>query len=114
LKSDGTMFACGNISAPPASFTNVIAISTGAGHSVAIIAPLQIATITLTNQHPLLRFRTFSGQEYSVEYSSDLSSGSWLALPGGDVVGNGMDALVTDPQATTFSAHRFYRLKQIR
>jgi hypothetical protein len=114
LKSDGTIFACGNISAPPASLTNVIAISTGAGHSVAISAPLQIATITLRNQHPLLGFRTFSGQEYSVEYSSDLSSGSWLALPGGDVVGNGMDALLTDPQAMTFSSHRFYRLRQIR
>jgi hypothetical protein len=112
LRSDGTMFACGSIDLPPAGFTNIVAVSTGAGHTVAITIPLQIASITLTNQHPLLRFQTFSGQQYSVEYSPDFNSGIWSGLPGGNVVGNGSDALVTDPQTTAVSPSRYYRLKQ--
>jgi alpha-tubulin suppressor-like RCC1 family protein len=112
LRSDGTMFACGNITSPPASFTNVVAISTGSGHTVAVLAPLQITSITRTNQNSLLRFHTFSGQQYSVEYSPSLNPGSWTSLPGSGVSGDGRDALVTDTNATASINARFYRLKQ--
>ena len=112
LRNDGTMFACGSITPPPADFTNVVAISTGTGHTVAVIAPLQITSITRTNQNSQLRFHTFSGQQYSVEYSPSLNPGSWTNLPGSNISGDGGDALVTDTNVTASIKARFYRLKQ--
>ena len=110
LRSDGTMFACGNIDPAPPAFTNITAVSTGAGHTVAITVPLQITSITVSNQYPVLRFHTFSGQQYEVEFSPDLSLGSWLPLSGSPILGDGTDLLVADPQPTL--QRRFYRISQ--
>jgi hypothetical protein len=66
----------------------------------------------VNNQQPVVRFHTFSGQQYQIEYSPDFSPGSWTALPGGAVAGNGFDASVTDPQPATAFSKRFYRLEQ--
>jgi hypothetical protein len=120
LKSDGTVVAWGATYPPidsgeadvPDGLTNVVAISAGAGHSLAITIPLQITSIFLTSKSSLLRFHTFSGQQYSVEYSPDLSPGSWTALVGGNVSGNGQDAWVTDTNAAASATARFYRVKQ--
>ena len=119
LKSDGTVVAWGATYPPvdsgqaavPGALTNVVSISAGAGHSLAMSIPLQMTSVTLTNQTARMRFHTFSGQQYTVESSPDLSPGSWSALPGGSVSGNGQDVWVTDTNAVT-SAARFYRLKQ--
>jgi len=126
VKSDGTVVGWGAgtfVADPPdsinygqamvpAGLSNIVAIAAGQQLcSFAIVAKLRINSARLTNQFPAIQFRTFSGQQYSVEYSPDLSSGSWLPLPGGSVSGDGHDAQVTDTNGVVSGA-RFYRVKQ--
>ena len=54
-----------------------------------------------------LRFETLTGHSYDVEFSDDLSAGSWHPLQ--TVVGDGTIHTVLDPLSA--SAHRFYRLR---
>jgi hypothetical protein len=96
----------------PVGLTNVVAISAGAAHSLALSVPLEITSITLTNQSVLLRFHTFSGQQYRIAYSPDLIPGNWSELSGSSVSGNGREAIVTDTNATATASTRFYRLVQ--
>jgi len=120
LKSDGTVVAWGATYPPinsgqtnvPVGLTNAVAISAGAGHGLAIVIPLEITSIAVTNQSPSLLFHTFLGQQYQAQYSSDLVSGIWSDLPGGAIPGNGQDAWVTDTNGAASAAARFYRLKQ--
>jgi len=79
---------------------------------LAMSIPLQITSLTWTNQSALLRFHTFSGQQYGVEFSQDLSPGSWSILPGGNVSGDGSDYWATDSNALSVASARFYRMKQ--
>ena len=114
LKTDGTIVSWGYLTNAPAGLSNVVAIATGYGlsppRSFAIWVNLRIASIALNGQAASLRFSTFSGRHYSVEYSPDLGPGSWLALPGGDVQGNWPEALVRDPNLGG-ALTRFYRFK---
>jgi alpha-tubulin suppressor-like RCC1 family protein len=120
LKSDGTVVAWGATYPPidsgeadvPAGLTNVVAISAGPGYSLARTIPLHFTSLIVTNQDSLLRFHTFYGQQYSVEFSPDLSPGSWTPLPAGSFSGNGCDLTVIDTNAVASSPVRFYRLKQ--
>jgi len=122
LKSNGTVVGWGDNSDSqtnaPAGLSNVVAIAGGGGagrspaRSFAIRVNLRINSTGLSGRSTALRFRTFSGQRYSVEYSPDLSPGSWLTLPGGDLQGNWPETLVTDPNVIAGSATRFYRIKQ--
>lgn len=114
LKSDGTVVGWGyNEFGPttiPENLTNVVAISAGIFHSVAISAPLEMNSITVTNQDRALHFHTFTGQQYSIEYSTDLSSTNWTVLPGSISEGTGQDVSVIDTNPV--STQKFYRLKQ--
>jgi alpha-tubulin suppressor-like RCC1 family protein len=116
LKNDGTVVAWGwntnGEATVPAGVSNVVAISAGFYQSLAIMADLKIDSIHIAPQGPALDFHTFAGQQYSVEYSSDLTPGSWLPLPGGNVSGTGSDAEVTDSDGAT-AAGRFYRLRLV-
>jgi hypothetical protein len=116
LKSDGTVSARGwdgeGELDMPDGLTNVVAISAGAGHSIATTIPLQFTSIIVTNQDSLLRFHTFYGQQYSVEFSPELSPVSWTPLSAGSFSGNGYDITVIDTNAVVSSPARFYRLKQ--
>jgi hypothetical protein len=120
LKSDGTIVAWGSITNVPSGLSNVVSIATGYGgesspvRSLAIRIELKISSIELNGQSAAIRFRAFSGQQYSVEYSPDLDLNSWVALPGGVVQGNWPEALVTDTNALAGAANRFYRIKQTR
>ncbi len=78
---------------------------------MAIRAELNIDSLELSNQTALITFHTFLGQSYSVEYSSDLAPGSWTALPGGNVTGDGRDHTVADGSAIS-GRSRFYRIEQ--
>jgi alpha-tubulin suppressor-like RCC1 family protein len=114
LKNDGTVVAWGTntdgeATIPPA-VSNVVAISAGFYQSLAIIADLKIDSIRIASQGPALNFHAFAGQQYSVEYSPDLTSGSWSPLPGGNVSGTGLDTQVIDT-AGVGAASRFYRLR---
>ena len=86
-------------------------VAAGASLSFAITAKLQIQSIELNGHDLGVRFRTFSGQNYSVEYSTDLTASNWLPLPGGNVSGDGHDAQVTDTNVLS-SVTKFYRVKQ--
>src|SRR5439155_10850096 len=119
LKSDGTVIGWGGDNSwvqttPPAGLSNVVAIAAGGGgtsgyppRSLAIRFNLRISSIGLSGRSAALRFRTFSGQRYSVEYSPDLSPGSWLALPGGDLPGNWPETVVTDTNVIAGPDTRF-------
>jgi len=117
LKSDGTVIGWGanNVgqATTPAALSDVVAIAAGGGQSLAVTLRSRTARIELSNHSPVIRFRTFSGQKYSVEYSPDLGPGSWVALPGGDVQGNWPEVLMTDTNAAADADTRFYRIKQL-
>ncbi len=116
LKSDGAVVGWGNFSSGaaniPAGLSNVVAIAAGFDESLTITIPLKFSSIERLNEKPLLRFHTFSGQKYSVEYLSDLNSTNWANLLGTNIVGNGYDTFVTDTNVT-MSINRFYRLKLV-
>jgi alpha-tubulin suppressor-like RCC1 family protein len=116
LKNDGTVVGWGDnyygqISVP-AAVSNVVALAAGESQSLAIQLALQIASITLSNQEPVICFHTFAGQNYSVEYSPDLSPNSWSPLPNGTVSGDGQDAAVTDTDPA-IPGPRFYRVRRV-
>src|SRR5262249_43091431 len=97
----------------PEGLTNVVAIAAQNEWTIALIEKLPVAEITVNAGTTSIRFHTFLGRNYSVEYSPNLQLGSWLALPGGAVPGNGSDAVVDDPGAGNAST-RFYRVKLVQ
>ena len=68
----------------------------------------QITAIERTNQQTAIRFPTFSGQQYTVQSSPNLSPGNWTNLT--TIPGTGYEATVTDTNAA--GSVRFYRLRQ--
>jgi len=80
--------------------------------SMALISGLQISSIKLNGQSPAVRFHTFSGRGYAVEFSPGLNPANWQDLPGGSVQGNGYERVVTDTNAMQTAPARFYRLRQ--
>ena len=78
--------------------------------SLAITTDLKIDSFELTDQGPAIRFQTFAGQRYSVEYSPDLNLTTWFSLPGGIVLGNGQEGEVIDTGSSN-QPSRFFRLK---
>ena len=114
LRSDGTVVEWGNGGAitVPAGLSNVVAIAAGGSFSAAITIGLAINSIALSNRYPVLGFHTFSGEQYSVQYSPGLNPASWLPLPGGQIQGNGYDAQVVDTSAPG-QDQRFYRVQKM-
>ncbi len=114
LKNDGAVVGWGynyyGQTSVPAAVSNVVAIAAGENQSLAIRIDLKIASIALSGQGPVICFHTFAGQSYLVEYSRDLSSGSWSPLPDGSVSGDGQDAAVTDTDPALPDS-RFYRVR---
>jgi hypothetical protein len=93
--------------------SNVVAVAAGDNFSLAIVANQLTVSIAWAAGRPLIKFQTFAGREYAVEYSLDPLSDSWLALPGGGVPGNGRLAEVVDSSAATDTAARYYRVVQL-
>src|SRR5262249_31576894 len=123
LKHAGTVAACGAIyvSFPPSEIyigpamvpdglSNVVAIAAGPYSRYAIRRDFKIDSLIIRNGQPLLRFHAFASEHYSVEYSSNLSDASWVALPGGDIIGTGSDVQIVDTTTSQTTA-RFYRIK---
>jgi alpha-tubulin suppressor-like RCC1 family protein len=111
LKSDGTVVSWGagqtNI---PSGLSNVVAIAAGDYYNLAIVADLQISALEFINQKPAIRFRSFAGRQYSVEYSADVLSTNWTSLLPSNLQGTGRDVIVTDTNA--LNSMRFYRVKE--
>ena len=100
-------------SPPPPGLKNVIAISTAHQGTYAIVLDPQLSEVRRTGDDIVLRFRSFAGQLYQIQYSPDLRPDSWLPLPGGDVTGDGQDIEVTDSNVIPGQAARFYRLLEV-
>ena len=112
LKSDGTVVSWGaGLTNVPAGLSNVVAIAAGDYYNLAITANLQIIAMNWTNENPAICFHTFAGQQYSLEYSSNLAPNGWSTLPGGNIQGNGREVVVTDTNTAT--TIRFYRVRQL-
>jgi hypothetical protein len=73
---------------------------------------LKITSLQRTNSDTQIRFHTFSGQQYSVQFSSSLTAGTWMNLPGSMLSGNGHVQQLTDTNAVGTAGQRFYRLRQ--
>lgn len=71
--------------------------------------PLQIGSFGLTNGNVALSFYSFSGLQYSAEYSTNLSE--WFDLPGSTIIATGGDAQIVDTNGIG-QFQKFYRLKQ--
>ena len=116
VRAEGTVIAWGDNTYGQTNvisgLSNVIAVAAGRDASYAISAPLQFASIQITNQSPALRFHTFAGQNYEVQRSTNLSLGDWSVVPNGTVVGTGRDAVIVDTNAINVFNQLFYRLRQ--
>jgi alpha-tubulin suppressor-like RCC1 family protein len=116
LKSDGTVVAWGDNSVGQTNqlqgLSNVVAIAAKGYRNHAIMVDLKITSLQRTSSDTQIRFHTFSGQQYSVQYSSNLTAGTWMNLPGSMVAGNGQVQSVTDTNAIATASLRFYRLRQ--
>jgi hypothetical protein len=69
--------------------------------------PVQLA---ITSDRAL-RFRSYSGQHYTVQYASSLTANSWTNLPGGGLAGTGGDLTVWDTNEPPVEV-RYYRVLQ--
>lgn len=114
LKNDGSLVAWGgNAGTPPAGLTNVVAIAAGGAHTMVLLGDLRITSISLKAESPAINFHTFSGQRYSVEYSSSMLPEDWTPLPNGLVDGTGRDTSLIDATGIQSLPVRFYRLKLV-
>jgi hypothetical protein len=115
LRSDGTVFGWGDKdfgeTNVPAALSNVVAISLAQNYCMALTVDLKTIFIEPGGQGPRIRFHTFPGQLYTVEYSPDMHDGAWVPLPNGNAQGTGEDVSVTDSNAAEGAA-RFYRVKR--
>jgi len=93
--------------------SNVIALAAGYDCDMALSLPLQVSSITASGLQPVIGFRTFLGQNYTIQYSpTPGTAGSWSDMPGGYTAGNGLNVQITDTNAAVGEA-RFYRLKKM-
>ena len=120
VKSDGTLVEWGRVfnnpgsgfsETPPGNLSNVVSVAVGTSDSLAITASLTVKSFGIASQSPAVRFHTFSGRQYAVEFSSALTSNNWSSLPGGDVPGSGYDTSIIDTN-TAGESCRFYRVRQ--
>jgi hypothetical protein len=114
LRSDGTVFGWGDRdfgeASPPAGLNNVVAISSGQNYCMAITADLRRIAIEKGNDGPKIRFHTFPGLPYAIEYAADPRTSQWTVLGGGALLGTGGDVEVTD--ADPAAQARFYRVQR--
>ena len=69
----------------------MIAVAAGFGSRLMPRSELEIKSLHLNNGSADILFRTFSGRQYTVEYSMNLNSASWLPFPTGIIQGTGRD-----------------------
>jgi hypothetical protein len=122
LRKDGTVFVWGTywngsgyVPMPvPAGLTNVLAISAGTSHCLALVGgnpPVTQVTPTsfqYSSNQVSISVPTQSGRVYCLEQSSSLSTTNWTPLP--LAPGNGASQTLTDSTATNSAS--FYRIRQ--
>ena len=113
LRNDGTIVAWGEQTNVPAGLSNVVFIAAGANLSQAIVSSLEIASVQVIGRSAMLRFHTFAGQKYSIEYSSNVITTGWAPLFSSSIAGSGTEAAVVDTNALNIANIRFYRVKLV-
>ena len=115
LRANGTIVGWGynnyGQASPPPGLSNVVAIAAGAFHSLAVRTDKITLKIGFSNNVAALTFHAFAGQNYSVEYRTNITFDSWHPLSGGFIQGgNNEDVTVAD--SALGSGQRFYRTKR--
>ncbi len=121
LKDDGKVVVWGAnaperggpYQAVAATLKNVVAISTSGNLSYALVLDPKLSTIRRDGSNVVLGFRSFLGQAYQIQYSTDLTPNNWFNLPGGNVTGTGANLEVTDSTVIPGQPQRFYRLVEV-
>jgi alpha-tubulin suppressor-like RCC1 family protein len=120
LKNDGKVVVWGVTSsvasgtlAIPTGLKNVISIATAEQGTYALVLDPKLSTIRRAGSNVVLGFRSFLGQAYQIQYSTDLAPNSWFNLPGGNVGGTGTNLEVTDSNVLPGQPTRFYRLVEV-
>jgi len=90
---------------PPVSASEMI--------TVIVVPPLDFGTVIRNGDQLTLGWQTAAGQTYRVEFSDDLSIGSWMAL-GPDLPAGGGGTLSVTVNAAGPPAHRFYRVRLVQ
>ena len=115
LKNDGTMVSWGDNSFgqtnTPLNLTNVVAIAARDNRSVALTLDLKILSLLKLGQDAALRFWSFAGRQYLVEFSPDLVN--WQTTDMGSFSGNGQEIFAAETNAIANSPQRFYRIKEV-
>ncbi len=83
-------------------------LSASASFNVFVYLPPQLQGVQVNGNLLTLSWRAAPGQQYQLEYTDDLSTGSWV--PAGDS-GTGDGALVSFSNDLTASGQRFFRLR---
>ena len=116
LMADGTVSAWGanwngQTDVPP-DLSNVIALSAGASHSVALVSSSVPIASLLNPVKQGSRFsaliQTLNRKHYAFDFNDSISSTNWSAISTNP--GNGALRMLTDPAAT--APARFYRMRQ--
>jgi hypothetical protein len=115
LRADGTLFGWGDRdfgeTNPPAGLSNVVAISLAQNYCMALTVDLKNIAIERGDDGPRIRFHTFPGLPYTVEYAPSANAGGWTELNGGTFAGTGGDVSVMDGDLPA-GATRFYRVRR--
>ncbi|MCL4177215.1 MAG: hypothetical protein KJ072_05670 [Verrucomicrobia bacterium] len=115
LTRDGGVVQWGYETSVPSRLRNVVAISAGWHHSVALVGDGPPTTPTLrpkpvwTTDAFTIALPSHSGKVYALEYLDSLTAPAWTALP--LAAGNGNLLTLTDPNGPHLS-NRFYRVGQ--
>ena len=117
LKNDGTMVCWGDDTFgqtnADSNLTNIVATAAHDGRTLAIEADLRMLSLLKSGQNAALRFWSFAGREYSVEFTPDLGSPNWQTVGTGNIPGTGGEILVTETNVMAVSPQRFYRTREI-
>lgn len=119
LRADGIVKAWGGnnygqTNVPP-NLTNVVAISAGGDHALALVGdgpPVTSALMSQSKYTPTgfkVTVPSQSGRVYRLEYKNSPADAEWTPLP--LVAGTGKDLVLTDAMATADS-QRFYRVRR--
>jgi alpha-tubulin suppressor-like RCC1 family protein len=123
LKGDGTVLGWGLGSTNTGQYpnygqaittglANVIAVAAGTDQSGVIQAEFQIHSLELLGLDARIGFRSFTGRQYSLDFSTNLDAASWVPVAGMDSNGTGGDVLMIHTNAASIWPRSFYRVRE--
>jgi alpha-tubulin suppressor-like RCC1 family protein len=114
LKTDGTLAGWGTVANLPTNQNNIVAISSGEAHQLALIGnglptqSIQITNLIWSRTNFGVRIPSQSGRVYSLEFKNSLSDSNWMALP----LIAGVGSMITLQDSSNTNIQRFYRVRR--